>query len=229
MIVLLRKESRVNEQRYIPALAYRPLTVIYDPLVRLTTRETTFKSALLRQACLLPDDRVLDLGCGSATLSIAAKQLQPRAGITGLDGDPDILRLARAKAVRAGVELRLDEALSHRMPYPDASFDCVLSSLFFHHLDRDHKHATLREIHRVLRPGGRLHVADWGKAANALMRVLFFGIQWLDGFDTTADNVAGRLPEFMRESGFKDVAETARYATMFGSLSLYGASRADTA
>lgn len=221
----IQDSSGMKDQRYIPALAYRQLTGIYDPLVRLTTRESTFKSALLRQARLLPNDRVLDLGCGTATLSIAAKQLQPLADVTGLDGDSDILRRARAKAARAGVALRLDEALSHRMPYPDSSFDCVLSSLFFHHLDRDHKCATLEEIRRVLRPGGTLHVADWGKAANAVMRGLFMGVQWLDGFDTTADNVAGRLPELMRDCGFSDVAETTRYSTLFGTLSLYRATR----
>lgn len=215
----------MNEQRYIPALAYRPLTAIYDPVVRLTTRETAFKPALLRQAALRPGQRVLDLACGTATLTIAAKQLQAQAEITGLDGDPDILQRAKAKAARAGVTLRFDQALSHGMPYADASFDCVLSSLFFHHLNRNNKLATLREVRRVLRPGGVLHVADWGRAANPLMRGLFLGIQLLDGFNTTADNVAGLLPEFMRECGFQAVKETTRYATIFGTLSLYRAVR----
>ena len=215
----------MSEQRYIPALAYRPLTAIYDPVVRLTTRESTFKAALLRQARLQPGDQVLDLGCGTATLTIAAKQLQPEAALTGLDGDPGILLRAKNKAARSGANIHFDEALSHRMPYADASFDRVLSSLFFHHLDRASKLATLREVRRVLKPGGELHVADWGKAANSLMRVLFYGIQVLDGFPTTADNVAGRLPEFMHEGGLRDVTETTRYATMFGTLSLYRAVR----
>ncbi len=215
----------MSEQRYIPALAYRSLTTIYDPVVRLTTREATFKTALLRQANLQPGQRVLDLGCGTATLTIAAKQMQPQVTVTGLDGDPEILRRAKNKAAHAGVALNFDEAMSDRMPYADASFDCVLSSLFFHHLDRQSKRATLMEVRRVLRPGGALHVADWGRAANPLMRGLFLGIQLLDGFMTTADNVAGRLPEFMRECGFHDVAESARYSTLFGTLSLYRALR----
>jgi ubiquinone/menaquinone biosynthesis C-methylase UbiE len=215
----------MSEPHYIPALAYRPLTAIYDPVVRLTTRESTFKAALLRQAGLQPGDQVLDLGCGTGTLTIAAKQLQPAAVLTGLDGDPEILLRARNKATRAGVNIRFDEALSHCMPYADESFDAVLSSLFFHHLNRDSKLATLREIRRVLKPGGRLHVADWGKAANPLMRALFYGIQVLDGFNTTADNVAGMLPGFMRDCGFHEVEEAARFATMFGTLSLYRAVR----
>lgn len=208
-------------QRYIPALAYQPLTAVYDPVVRLTTRESVFKPALLHQADLQPGDQVLDLGCGTATLTIAAKQLQSAAELTGLDGDPEILRRAKDKTARAGVNIGFDEALSHCMPYADATFDVVVSSLFFHHLNRDSKMATLREVRRVLKPGGMLHIADWGKAANPLMRGLFLGIQLLDGFDTTADNVAGYLPEFMRDSGFTEVEETHRFATMFGTLSLY--------
>lgn len=213
----------MSKQRYIPALAYRPLTALYDPLVRLTTREATFKAALLQQAGLQPGQRALDLACGTGTLTVAAAQSHPQTEVIGVDGDPDILRRARSKAGRAGVPLRFDEALSHQLPYADASFDRVLSSLFFHHLNRSAKLATLREVRRVLKPGGELHVADWGKAASPLMRVLFYGVQLLDGFPTTADNVAGRLPGFMRECGLLEVAETTRYATMFGTLSLYRA------
>ena len=209
--------------RFIPALAYRWLTPLYDPVVALTTRERTFKAALLAQAALQQGQRVLDLACGTATLTIAAKRSQPQAEIVGLDGDPDILERARRKATEAGVELRFDQALSNQMPYPDATYDVVVSSLFFHHLDRDTKLATLREVRRVLRPGAVLHVADWGQAANPLMRVLFYLVQLLDGFETTADNVAGRLPQFMRDCGFVDVAETRRFATPLGSISLYRA------
>ena len=214
-------------ERYIPALAYRWLTPLYDPVVALTTREKTFKAALLKQADLRPGQRVLDLACGTATLTIAAKQRTPGADITGVDGDPEILQRARDKARHAGAELRFDQALSHQMPYQDASFEVVLSSLFFHHLDREAKLATFREVRRVLKPGGMFHVADWGKAANPLMRALFLIVQWLDGFATTADNVAGRLPAFMRDCGFAEVTETRRLATPLGSISLYQACRLD--
>lgn len=211
------------QARYIPALAYRWLTPLYDPIVALTTREHAFKAALVAQAALHPGQRVLDLACGTATLTIAAKRSQPLADIVGLDGDPEILERARRKASEAGVDLSFDRALSHQMPYANTSFDVVLSSLFFHHLNREGKLATLREARRVLGPGGVLHIADWGQAANPLMRLLFYVVQFLDGFETTADNVAGRLPQFMRDCGYVDVAETRRFATPLGTISLYRA------
>lgn len=213
-------------EAYVPALAYRWLTPAYDSVVRLTTRESRFKSALLDQADLQAGQRVLDLACGTATLTIAAKLRQPGIDISGLDGDPEILDRARSKAARAGVDIRLHQALSTQMPFADASFDTVLCSLFFHHLSTAAKQRSFAEIARVLKPGGSLHVADWGRAQNPLMRLAFFGIQLLDGFSNTADNVAGRLPQLMREAGLAEVRETGRLATMWGTLSLYQAATA---
>lgn len=216
-------KSASTQESYIPALAYRWLTPLYDPVVRWTTRERAFKAALLEQAELRPGDRVLDLACGTATLTIAAKQKCAAAQIVGVDGDPAILEQARAKAREAGVTLDFEQALAQSTPFPESSFDVVLSSLFFHHLTRDGKLAAMREVLRVLKPGGALQVADWGRAGNPLMRALFFFVQLLDGFAATGDNVAGRLPDLMRQAGFADVSEQRRFATPLGTISLYAA------
>ena len=213
--------TSTSKERYVPALGYRWLTPLYDAVVGLTTRERTFKSALLTQADLRSGERVLDVACGTATLTIMAQQAQPAVKLTALDGDSAILKLAQAKAQRAGAAIRFDQGNSDRMPYADASFDKIICSLFFHHLEREAKLRTFYEMRRVLKPGGELHVADWGRAANPLMRALFVGIQLLDGFSNTADNVAGRLPQLMSEAGFAQARETQQVSTVFGSLSLY--------
>lgn len=213
----------VPQSAYVPALGYRALTAFYDPVVRLTTRERAFKQGLLEQAAFKAGDAVLDLGCGSGTLALMALRRTPGLDLTGVDGDPAMLAQARAKAARSGTAPRFDEALAQALPYENARFDAVMSSLFFHHLDRATKLAVLREARRVLRPGGSLHVADWGRAANPLMRLAFHGIQLLDGYVNTADNVEGCLPALMREAGFADARETRRYSTVFGTMSLYGA------
>ncbi len=212
-------------ERYVPALGFRWLTPLYDTVLRVTTRERTFKQALLDQAGLAPGQDVLDLACGTGTLTLWAKQKVPGLRLAGLDGDADVLARARAKAQAAGVEIAFDEGLSTSLPYPDRRFDRVLSSLFFHHLDRDAKQRTLAQAFRVLKPGGELHVADWGRAANWLMRGAYFAIQLLDGFDNTADNVNGLLPDFVRAAGFTGVLEARRFSTMWGTLSLYRAAK----
>lgn len=124
---------------------------------------------------------------------------------------------------RAGLHITLDHGLAYELPYPDNSFDRVVSSLLFHYLTRENKVRTLREALQVLRRVGELHVADWGKAQNKLMRMAFLLVQMLDGFKTTTDNVKGLLPHLFRAAGFKDAQELARHMTIVGTLSLYRA------
>jgi ubiquinone/menaquinone biosynthesis C-methylase UbiE len=210
---------------YIPALSYDWLTPLYDLVIKGTMPESTFKRRLIEQARIRRGDRILDLGCGTATLTILIKRTHPDAEVAGLDGDSRILEIARRKAAQEGLEIKLDEGMSDELPYLDASFDRVLSSLFFHHLTRENKGRTLNEVFRILRPGGEIHVADFGKPQNALMRVASFPWQVFDGRKTTADNVQGRLPSIFREAGFREVREITRYMTLFGTLSLYSASK----
>ncbi len=219
------RPSNTNKtsEHYIPALRYDWLTALYDPVIRLTTRERTFKERLIRQADIRNDAEVLDLGCGTGTLAIWVKKLYPQARVTGLDGDLKILSIAQRKAQVSGMDIQFDHGMSFDLPYPDASFDRVLSSLFFHHLTRHNKERTLREILRVLKPKGELHIADWGKASNPIMRALFYSVQVLDGFETTEDNVRGLLPELIENSGFSGVSRRGEIATIFGTLALYSA------
>lgn len=189
-------------------------------------REKTFKRALLAQAGIAPQHRVLDLGCGTATLTTLIARSLPSAEVIGVDVDPQALRIARAKIERAGLDIRLDNARTSALPYADASFDRVVSSLVFHHLTPDEKRQTAGDVFRVLRPGGELHVADWGTPQNGLLRAAFLLVQLLDGFETTAENVRGVLPTVFRDAQFVEVEVTRQIATAFGSLSLLRARRA---
>lgn len=207
---------------YVPALGYRWLTRLYDPLVRLL-KEDKFKRLLVEQAAVKPGDRVLDLGCGTATLTIMLKRASPAATIVGLDGGVDVLAIARRKVAAAQLDIELHHGMAFAPPFEPASFDRVVSSLVFHHLTTADKQRTLAKVRELLRPGGELHIADWGQAQNLPMRAAFLGVQLLDGFDTTTDSVRGRLIPLMQEAGFNSVSETHREMTILGTLSLYRA------
>ena len=210
---------------YLPAVRFDALTPLFDVFVRATTRERTFKQKLLDQARLEDADDVLDIGSGTGTLAIWAKQRHPELDVRGLDGDPAIIGQARRKAARAGVEVTFDEGLSYELPYEDASFDRVLSSLFFHHLVLRDKERTIAEVARVLRPGGELHVGDWGQPRSLPSKVAAVAIRKFDGDEPTRDNLAGRLPELFEAGGLVDARERDRVGAPAGVISLYSACR----
>jgi ubiquinone/menaquinone biosynthesis C-methylase UbiE len=210
---------------YVRALRFRWLTPLYDGVVAATTRERTFRAAIIEQAALRPSHRVLDLGCGTGTLAIAMARHCPGLLLVGVDGDPEILATAEQKAARAGVEITWQQGLATRLPYPDASFDRVLSTLFFHHLAVEDKFSTASELHRVLRPGGQLHVADWGPPTSRLQRLLFLPVQLLDGFANTSPQLAGCLVDAFLQAGFEGVEVTRRIPTPLGTMALHSADR----
>jgi ubiquinone/menaquinone biosynthesis C-methylase UbiE len=196
-------------------LSYDWLTPFYDPAVRLTTREKVFKKALVKQAKIKANHRVLDLACGTGTLTILIRRMQPQTEVIGIDGDAKILETARTKAKESSVEIQFDEGMSFDLPYEDESFDRVVSSLFFHHLTRENKSKTLGEVKRVLKSNGEFHIADWGLPANSLMKGSSYLIQLLDGFETTTDSFNSLLPKLMTDAGFETVEETNYYNSLF--------------
>jgi ubiquinone/menaquinone biosynthesis C-methylase UbiE len=214
-----------DERTFLPALRFRALTPVFDRAVRVTTREHSFKRLLLRQAGIRPGESVLDVGAGTGTLAIMAAREAPDVQVTGLDADPEILAIARRKAAAAGVDIEFVEAFSTDLPFPDSQFDVVLSSLFFHHLERDVKTRTLAELLRVLKPGGRMHVADWGKPSDPVMAAAVLQVRLFDGFGVTADNVSGALPGLFESTGFEHTRTLDQLRTPLGTLALYEAAK----
>ncbi len=212
-----------SDPEYVPALSFHWLTPYYDAVVGATTRERTFKQALIEQADIESGQTVFDLACGTGTLAIWMKQRHPQASILGLDGDPAILKLAAEKAKRSNVAVQFGQGFSYDLPYPEAHFDRAVSSLFFHHLTWKNKQRTATELFRVLKPGAKLHVADWGRADNILMRMLFLFVQILDGFTNTQDNVTGKLIDVFEQAGFEQVSARQTFSTIFGTMVLYSA------
>jgi ubiquinone/menaquinone biosynthesis C-methylase UbiE len=210
-----------DRQEFIPALRFHRLTPLFDAVAAVVVRDRAIKRRVIDHAALSGGEEVLDVGCGTGTLAVAAARAAPGVTVTGLDADPSILAKARRRASDAGFEIRFDEGRSTALPYADASFDVALSTLFFHHLPDEEKRRTADELARVLRPGGRLVVADPGRPQDPLMRVaVLLTVQLLDGFANTALNVRGDLPDVLAGAGFGAVSVRDRMRTPTGTYEI---------
>ena len=212
---------------FIPALRHEALTPAYDFLIRLTMPELRFKEELIDAAAIDRGQRVLDVGCGTGTMLLMIAQRHPDASLAGVDPDPRVLERAQRKIAQAGRAIALREASATALPYADESFDVVLSSLVFHHLTCCEKLQAMREIHRVLAPGGELHLGDFGEPDSRAMRVVSFLTEKI-GREHVDDNFAGMLMPMLEAARFTMVEETGRFTSIFGVLRTIRAFKART-
>jgi ubiquinone/menaquinone biosynthesis C-methylase UbiE len=136
----------------------------YDLLIALVTlgRERRFRERLLEPAHLEPGESVLDIGCGTGTLAIAAKHtVGASALVCGIDPSPEMIARAKRKASRARTDVAFEVASAQSLPFPDARFDVVTSTVMLHHLRRSARLEAVVEARRVLRQGGRLLIVDF--------------------------------------------------------------------
>ena len=201
---------RHHEHDYLPAMGKDWMLPLYDPLTRLLGVQRIHRR-LVELAAIERGHRVLEIGCGPGGLVLRAQRMHPDAEIVGLDPDPLALARARRKAERAGLPVRFDQGKAGELPYPDESFDRVLSSFMFHHLDDAEKRRALAEVRRVLRPGGELHLVDvaghhHGRFGRRMQRS-----------EHLRDNAGDGIPDRMRDAGLTDVrtGERGRLGTTF--------------
>ncbi len=210
-----------RDNNFIPALGVTWATRFYDPLVRLTTREFTFKRRLIEQANLDNDQTILDLACGTGTLSIGIKGRFPKINIYGIDADDKVLDKARNKASEQKISIDFQKCFSYDLPFANKTFDRIFSTLSFHHLTREQKNKTLKEIRRVLKDDGEFHLADYGLPENKIQKILSNIIRIVDGAETTADNFNGRLSNLIETNGFARVEKTVHFKTVLGTIRLF--------
>lgn len=189
---------------------------LYDGLMWFVTRgrEQTFRRMIVDQAQLQPGETVLDVGCGTGTLAMVAKERVGSTGrVSGIDAAPRMIALSRRKATRRGLNLDFQVGLIEQLAFPDQSFDVVLSTFMMHHLPDDLKRQGLAEVVRVLKPGGRLLVIDFKRPHEHQNQPEKLGVGVIGIQD---------LPTLMKEAGFAQI-ETGEIPFHIRSLGVQGA------
>lgn len=178
----------------------------YDVLARLFGGDRG-RSLLARQVSCKPGSRILEVGCGTGEMLLLLKRAHPEGQFTGLDPDPNALERASGKARRAGVAIRFDQGFAEELPYEEGSFDGVVSSFMFHHLEVAAKVRMLTEVRRVLRPGAPLDLIDFaGPSTDGRS----FAARRFHSHSRLKDNDEDRVLKMMREAGFVDPKVTSR-------------------
>lgn len=168
-----------------------------------------FRMETLRHAALRPGERVLEVGCGTGVLTrFAAEVVGPSGEAIGIDAAPAMIVVARENAARAGSRASFQLAAIETLPFPDASFDVVLASAMLHHLPPAAKEAGLKSVRRVLKPSGRLVIADLDRPANPLWWLLLWPLL---AMPMTAGNLRGEIPAFLQRNGFGSVEMQGRW------------------
>lgn len=137
----------------------------YDWLVAVLSfgREARVRERTLDIAGVAAGEQVLDVGCGTGTLALAAKRRVGASGsVHGVDAAAEMIARARAKSARSALPVTLEIAAAQSLPFADATFDVVLCTLALHHLPKDARAGALAEMRRVLRPGGRVLIVEIG-------------------------------------------------------------------
>ncbi len=164
----------------------------YDRLWAGYVRETG--DLLESVARIRPEERVLDVGCGTGTFAERLVHTNPHIAITGVDVSIGMLAEARRKTARAP-NARFVQASAEALPFPDASFDVVVSASALHYVPDPAQ--GVREMARVLRPGGRLALLDWdrGRWWMALMDRFLAVADSAHGRTLTADEIARHMAD----------------------------------
>lgn len=181
---------------------------------------------LIEQANIDASHKILDVGCGTGTFAVQLKQLYPTAQVVGIDPDPKALGRAKIKTQRTAVSVALDQGFADELPYETNSFDRVFSSFMFHHLEEREREQALKEVLRVLRPGGSFHLVDFihdGQGSHGFWERL------MGSHAHMKDNSDERILEQMRRAGFTNAVKIKDDKMLFGLLhpAFFEASRAD--
>lgn len=188
----------------------------YDLFTNIMTlgQAPRLRERTIEEARIKPGDSVLDVGCGTGEITLRAKARAKEGKVYGIDPAPEMIAVARKKAARRGLEIDFRVGVIETLPFPDSSIDVVTSSLMMHHLPDDLKARGIAEIYRVLKPGGRLLIADFMRPTGSFLNHLFIAFTRHRGLRTGIED----LQRILKDTGFSQVTQSEKSVLIIGFL-----------
>jgi ubiquinone/menaquinone biosynthesis C-methylase UbiE len=199
---------------FYPALKYHFLTPFYDRIISLLVPEKYIRNKIAKLVNPLPNQHILDFGCGTGTLCFELQKHNSACFITGIDVDPRMIAIAEKKYA----DLKFCKILPGNIPFSSGIFDTVVSSWVFHHLTFQEKQKAFDEIARVLKPGGVFVLVDWTKPEGIFQQIAFYFLRILDNFITFKENETGKITPMLTNAGFRILDVPASEKTILGTL-----------
>ncbi len=201
--------------KIVPPFGFNFLTRFYDLLTESIGFGKKLKRKVLKLAKIKNGQSVLDVGCGTGALLIIVKEMHPNSEVVGIDPDKTVFNLAMKKIGKVKASIQLKRAYGEKLPFGDSKFDVITNVLVLHHLPTKIKIKVLSEMHRCLKPNGKVVIADFGKPKNTLWKIILLFEKVFDEFFDEGkyiqDNLEGEIPAFMKQVGFKVKVINKRY------------------
>ena len=186
----------------------------YDLSVNITTlgQARRLRRMTVDQALIHSGDRVLDVGCGTGEVTLLAKIRANEGNVYGIDPAPEMIAVARKKAARKGLDIDFRVGVIETLPFPDASLDVVTSSLMMHHLPENLKVRGLAEIYRVLKPSGRLLIADFLRPTGSFLNHAYIAFTRHHGLRSGVED----LQTLLEKVGFSQITQPGEKVLLIG-------------
>jgi ubiquinone/menaquinone biosynthesis C-methylase UbiE len=214
-----KNESLVTDGRVLVKAA-----AIYDlvqPLVTLG-QEKRLNEWLAQYIQVPRQSLILDVGCGTGLLTAAIAENHRTATVIGIDASKTMIAVADRK--RRSQNCSYQAALAEKLPFSAESCTVVTSALFFHHVNFALKKRCLQEIHRILKPGGQIIIADMDTPYTKLGWALSIGAWLLFRQSEIKENIDGMLDSLITECGFCGLEKPARFS---GYISVWSATKGE--
>jgi ubiquinone/menaquinone biosynthesis C-methylase UbiE len=193
-----KKDSEVKSK----GISLNAMSGYYDALT--PAEKSRLRQKQIELAEIKEGETVLEVGCGTGVMSVLARlKTGNRGKVHGIDIADKMIKQARKKAEKLGLDIDFKVSSIDSLPFPDNHFDVVIASMMFHHLPVNIKENGLKEIYRVLKGDGRLLLSDFSTPGFLAAPLMFLLLIWMG---STRYQLLGKLPGLIRKTGFTNIS-----------------------